>query len=200
MTLEVILKKIKLKKVIYPIITLGILLIVAIVFAYSAKFLSHSINKALFLDSALAESLLIKLDLGKFNLIANKLSIEINLVVPEKPQVEEAAIPLEESKKDDIESAQLDKTAVKIAILNSTKTKGLAADLENFLITAGFLIEHTGNTSPLEASTVIKIKESKNNYKTLIREAVSQKYQLAEDQILQESEENDIIIIIGSPR
>lgn len=195
-------KKIKFKKVVYPVIFTAFIIAVIIFFIYSVKFLADAVDKAFVLDANSAESRMIKLDLDGFNLAARKLGITIGqerVTSNEESVIEnqQTATTTNETNTAN-EANKLDKTAVKIEILNSTKTAGLAGELKNILEADGFKIEKTGNTSPIRETTLIQTKESKNDYLPLIKESVSKKYQASEDKSLVEGDIYDIIIIIGT--
>lgn len=184
--------KLKFKKIIYPLISGIIVILIIIVFIYSVKFLAEAIDRVFATDTESLESHLIRLDMEKFNLVAKKLGIMLGMSETELLTQATATI---------IATATppvLDKTAVRIEILNSLEKAGLAKDLKALLENDGFKVEKIGDFSPSLATTTIKIKESKKDYSALVRESVSKKYPEAEDKALEENENFDIIIIIGS--
>lgn len=184
------LKKIRLKQIIYPSIITVFLVVVIILLISSIKFLSQNINKIFSPDTDISSSQLLKVDLDRFYFVAKRLgiSIEPETAPPMTPplQIEPAPPP-----------AELNKTSLKISVLNSAKIKGLAKNLKDSLETEGFSVENIGNTSPSRENTIVKIKESKEIYASLIKEVISQQYTLGDDEILGESENFDVIIIIG---
>lgn len=72
------LKNLKIKKVIYPVMTLGLVVIIALLVIVSGNFLSGNINKAFKLSDKEVQSQIITLDLSKFSAVAKRLGIEIN--------------------------------------------------------------------------------------------------------------------------
>jgi hypothetical protein len=191
-------KKIKFKKIIYPAIFTVFIITVIILFVYSVKFLANAIDKAFVLDMGAAESRLTKLDLDNFYLAAKKLGIAIESQQPPANVILQESIPVSAPVATTTPPAVLDKSAIKIEILNSTKIGGLASDLKAVMEAEGFKVEKTGNTSPPRETTVIQAKESKSGYLPLIKESVSGKYQPDEDKLLDENGAYDIIIIIGN--
>lgn len=78
-------KKIQLRKTIYPIILIVFFSVVAVVFVSSVRFLYRNMNKALILNEELAESQLMKLDLDKFNLVIKRLGFgELDNINPKQ--------------------------------------------------------------------------------------------------------------------
>lgn len=200
-----VIKKLKLKKIIYPVIFGAFAASVIIIFVSAAEFLSEAVNKAFVLDAQSAESHLVKLDLPNFYLAAQKLGIEVNLESGiQNLESGTASVTIAVTEETNAAATTttttpaLDKTAVRIEVLNGTKTRGLAADLKTILEADGFMVEKIGNIPELYATTTIRIKESKKDYSLLIKESVSKKYQLGDDLILEESEIYDIIIIVGN--
>jgi hypothetical protein len=193
-------KNIKLKKIIYPALFVVFIIIVAVIFIQTIGFLADSIDKAFTLDPQIAESHLVKLDLGNFNAVTKKLSINVGSQSPvSSSQPIEVATPVATTTPNEAKEAnKLDKTSVKIEVLNSTKTSGLAGELKAVLEADGFKVEKTGNFSPVQETTFIKIKDSKKDYASIVKESVSKKYQPGEDKLLEENDAYDIIIIIGN--
>lgn len=192
--------KLKFKKIIYPLISGIIAIIIIIVFIYSVKFLAEAIDRVFAQDTEFLESHLIRLDMEKFNLVAKKLGINQQPTTYDlQPTIDNLQQTATSSQSLVVGSQlSLDKTAVKIKVINSTKTRGLAKELKTILEADGFLVNEMDTISPALATTTIKIKESKKNYNPLVRESVSKKYPEAEDKVLEEKENFDIIIIIGS--
>ncbi len=196
-------RKIKFKKIIYPVISGIIVIIIVVIFVYVADFLVKAIDKAFVIDEKRAESLLVKIDMFNFQAVAKKLGISANQPITNdlqpttnnQQQITITTTTVAETAA--TTTSTLDKKAVKIAVYNSTGIKGLANELKTVLEADGFVMEKTGNISESYATTTIKIKESKKDYTSLIKESVSKKHQLGDDQILAESEIYDIIIIIG---
>ncbi|MBI4692142.1 MAG: LytR C-terminal domain-containing protein [Candidatus Terrybacteria bacterium] len=175
------LSKFKFKKIIYPLISGIVAILIVIIFIYSVRFLAKAIDMVFTTDTESLESHLIRLDMENFYRVAEKLGISLSsqsLVVGSQ--------------------LSLDKTAVKIKVINSTKTSGLAKELKTILEAGGFLINEIDTISPVLATTTIRIKESKKDYTSLVKETISQKYTEIEEGVLKEDNIYDIIIIIGS--
>ena len=197
------LKNLKFKKIIYPVI-FGVFFIgVILIFIYSAKFLVSSIDKSLSLDIQYASSRIIKIDFEKFYKVAKKMGIEISKSTIDEQQIDnnnlqETTVVATTTPEIIPIVSEVDKTAVKISVLNSTKTKGLAGELKTILENEGFIVGAVGNYDPIQERTFIKIKESRKDYNPLIKKVIEEKYQLADDQALNETDIYDIIIIIGN--
>ncbi|KKQ22032.1 hypothetical protein A2999_00665 [Candidatus Wolfebacteria bacterium RIFCSPLOWO2_01_FULL_38_11] len=197
------LKNLKFKKIIYPVI-FGVFFIgVILIFIYSAKFLVSSIDKSLSLDIQYASSRIIKIDFEKFYKVAKKMGIEISKSTIDEQQIDnnnlqETTVVATTTPEIIPIVSEVDKTAVKISVLNSTKIKGLADELKTILENNGFIVGAVGNYDPIQERTFIKIKESRKDYNPLIKKVIEEKYQLADDQALNETDIYDIIIIIGN--
>lgn len=193
------LKKIRLKQIIYPSIITFFIVVVIVLLIFSVKFLSLNINKIFSLDTQTIDSQLLKVDIDKFYFVTNRLGI----IIESKPLQEAAVTPVEEVAATPIEAttskeiASFDKSLLKISVLNSTAENGLAKTLKAALEADGFLVKNTGNISPAQENTIIKIKESKKMYSPLIKKVVSQQYKLGEDMILEENSDYDAVIVIG---
>ncbi len=203
------------KKIIYPAILFIFIAATAVIFFKVAQFLSKNIDRV-FYDPAeqSANSLLTDIDFPKLLSVADKLGITINLEAPveqaPEPQNQDIATSTSPEQATSTQIATstsiipvptIDKTLLKIAVLNSTKTKGLAGELKNLLTAAGFNVLETKNWAQLFENTLIKIKEDKKIYIGTIdeiKEIVSEKYASAEIQTLEESSKFDIEIIIGA--
>ncbi len=196
------LKALKFKQIIYPLIITLFIITVIILLVSSTKFLSKNINAIFSSDvSQDISSQLLKVDVAKFYFVADRLGISTEPAAapqetaPPEPAIEEPSPTAPESTST---AEEIDKTSLKISVLNSTAVAGLAKSLKSDLEADGFLVQKIGDTSPLLQNTIIKIKESKSAYASLVKEIVSQKYILGEDQTLEEENSNDVIIIIGN--
>lgn len=89
---------------------------------------------------------------------------------------------------------------LRIAIRNGTIIPGLASEVAEKLIEAGFTqIIEVGNADRQDyALTVIKIKKSLNSYIDSLRQALFLSADSINVEELQETEESDIVVIIGS--
>ena len=200
------LKDVKLAKFVYPSIS-GLFIITALaLFVFSANFISKHINKALS-DGDVSGGLL-SLNKDGFEPIKKKLNIKIEENVA--PQETAPVLNNENASTTEVSSASStppeatkveitpeEKLALKISVLNSTKTSGLAAGLKKILEESGFVVGKTGNTSPVLTETVIKIKKGKEKYKDSIVSAISAKYSVNGFPELPENDPYDIVIIIG---
>jgi hypothetical protein len=204
------------KKLIYPAVSTVLLLLVVVFFLFGARFLSNALNKAFAVDQGIIESELTSVDFISLQLVAKKLGITIAPdpgAEPETPSPEEVPgetqppaeeVPTEPVDPPPVEPPPVivpeDKTAVKIQVLNSTGTAGLAGGLRTDLQQAGFTAD-VGNTSPAEATTIIKAKAvvsaSFPNSFAEIQQVVAQKYSAIE-QVLEDSSPYDIVIVIGN--
>jgi len=93
----------------------------------------------------------------------------------------------------------LDKSALKIKILNGTGVPGAAGKAAKLLENAGFEGIKTGNASKYDyGETVIEIKESKQDFLALLSESLAKDYQIAQDtKTLDEKDSFDAIITLG---
>jgi len=190
-------RKLKFKKFVYPLIFGIVIILIAVILIYSAKFLAEAIDRVFITDSESWETRLMKLDMDNFYRVAKKLGIsnQSSVISNQTSIIERAVVATTTAT---TTSSALDKTALKIQILNSTKISGLAKELKTDLEAEGFRIEKIGNIFPTIGTTTINIKQSKKDYKAIIKEAVSQKYSEIEEKELEEENIYDIIIIIGS--
>ena len=206
------LKEIKIRGLIYPSISGLFILIALILFIFSANFISKHINLAL--EGGEAPGSILSLNKSDFEPIKNKLNIEIN----ESAEVNQApaqvnapietkttateTLPIENTGTTTISSAPEaitpeERASLKISVLNSTKTSGLAAELKKILETSEFTVGKTGNISPTIDGVTLKIKIGKEKFKDSLVSAVSAKYTISEFQEIPESDPYDIVIIIG---
>ena len=191
-------KKIRFKQIIYPlIITIFIILLIILLFS-SIKFLSQNINRIFSSNTEAFNSQLLKLELDKFYFVAKRLgiSIEQETAIETTPTPTPTIEPTTEPTPTPT-PVELDKTSLKISVLNSTTTQGLAKTLKTSLEADGFSVQNTGNVSPPKENTIIKIKESKKIYSQSIKDVVSEQYALGEDETLEENNVYDVIIVIG---
>ena len=83
--------------------------------------------------------------------------------------------------------------------MNSTSKQGLAGDLKNDLVHAGFVNISTGNSSTLEPITLISVKSNKvgDQLTEELKQTVSQKYDVEVIGALAEDDAFDVRIVIG---
>ncbi len=207
------LKGLEPRKLIYPSISGLFILLSLILFVLSANFVSRHVNRAL--DGDVTAGDILSLNKNDFEPIKNKLNIRITKAVsgepgapaeispspaPESPAIETPASETAASSTPAPEIVAVtteEKAALKISILNSTKTSGLAAELKKVLEEKGFGVEKTGNYSPTISGTIIRIKTGKEKFKEMVAEAVSQKYPVSGYEEIPESDPYDIVVIIG---
>lgn len=193
---------------------------VVLVFIYATKFLSTNINIALSTPaSSEINAKYGQLDLENYALVANKLGLKksapINQEVTLPNTVLETSTPIEitTSSPENLITAtptppiinpaitpEITEVKPTIVINNSTNTAGLAAQLKNKLIAAGYQVIRTGNIKPGVATTVIKSKTSLNQdskYLIDIKKIVDINYDFNLETLAANSD-HDIEIIIGN--
>jgi len=199
------LRAVTLRKAVYPTITVVLVAATTVCFISSARFLGTSVNRSLAVNTeegtASPES-----TFTDFLTVANKLGIATSTEAgtppaPEAPATTPLTAPATEpTATATTTTSTSDRASVTIALLNSTKTIGLAADLKTILEAAGFRVTKTGNQSPTEAVTLVEAKVNIAANATFIadlRTAVSQKYAPADTQTLAEDSPYDVVVVIG---
>ncbi|KKT73896.1 MAG: hypothetical protein UW69_C0054G0001 [Microgenomates group bacterium GW2011_GWA2_44_7] len=98
-------------------------------------------------------------------------------------------------------SAQLNRTDVKIQVLNGTSVIGLAARAKAYLLGLGYEEVAVGNAKDNDLSeTTIAIKEDKEEFLDLLTQDIGAKYPLAkESETLDSSSPYDAVITLGQP-
>lgn len=192
------LKNIKYRDLAYPGLLALFFGLVIILFFFAMRFISQSINKAFSPEANDSSQVL---DRERYQLAAKKLNIPVNIpqdgatipasasVITITPQVAGASIP---------QVAVLDKKAITIMVRNSTAKKGVGAILAKTLLDSGFQKPQTGNEPKPYATTTVLIKESRNDYKILLLEAVQKIYPSVVATTSPESDNIDATIIIGN--
>ena len=215
------LKSIKARGTLYPSIVAVFILIVVICFTFAAQFLSENLNKAFVVDEQSIDETLVKIDLENYYLVAKKAGI--NIVVPnpeptpplnpgpaspkalrgaeESPQTTLApeAEPATSTQNPPPVIVPVEQASLTIRVLNSTSKQGLAGDLKNDLVNAGFLTVSTGNSPPAKPMTLISIKNGRvsDQLTAELKQIVSQKYDVGEIGTLAEDDAFDVRIVIG---
>lgn len=190
------------KNLVYPATSGAFLLLVIGLSLLNLRFLSKNFTKAFSTDETAVKSQLARVQFDNLLVVTKKLGIELVAEEPlEKPAPQEIQKPLIEPPPPP-ESAAEDKTLLKIQVLNSTETTGLAGSLKEELVQAGFLVDNTGNFSTIQELTQVKIKEGKAASFPVsvdeLKQIVAEKYTLEEEtQNLEPDSPYDIIIIIG---
>lgn len=199
--LKEIIKGITWKKVFYPTLISIFALIIIVLFIFSVRFISKSINRV-FINEESIEGQLPRLELDSYLPVAKKLGIPINTFEPSQelgdeflaePQIHTPSDSSATSSQDTIDNIQ----SLKIAIYNSTDVLGLAQNLKNILKEKGFEVTETGNTEKTGDYTLIKIKESKKDSLAEVKTIVGEHYNIGESPFLSEDNGFDVIIIIG---
>jgi hypothetical protein len=193
--------KIKLDKIIYPVLLLLIGVCLGLAVYVSIKYLYSITNRALS-PSADAINGLIELDLADYNTIAGKIGLAtVNL--GEEVVVEETAaniiMPTPEATVTTTapQTNFLAKIDLKIAIYNATKRSGLAAELKARLEQAGFLNISTGSLAASATSTVISLKSQADFFYDELSKTIGESYPNLSRTSLPADSQEDVWIIIG---
>lgn len=96
---------------------------------------------------------------------------------------------------------KLEKSELKIQVLNGSGQKGAASSLKKLLVESGYNSDiKTGNADNFAyEETVIEIKNEKKNYLNLLLDDLKSKYNISSDyEVLDEDSDFDAVIIIGS--
>jgi hypothetical protein len=202
-------KKLSLEKMIYPLITLIIFIIILVLFIKSLLFLSNSINKTFVNNELSVKEEITQLDETNYQLIKKR----FNLPEPEKPIINLETNNLEQASSTasttvatsttaiETPKPTANKSLVSINILNSTQTSGLALKLQTSLTQAGYKIIKTGNLPVALNNTLIEIKPSNKLSQEFIDEItkiVSEKYIPQLGTNLPTSDNYDVVIKIGN--
>lgn len=130
--------------------------------------------------------------------------IDYPIITPPEPTITATATPIEspilENTTTETALPETTQTKPKIIVTNSTLISGLAANLRNKLVSAGYEVIRIGNTKPTAPRTFIKIKPSFNLdsvYIAEIKKIVGNDYNYALES-LDEGSYHDLEIIIGS--
>lgn len=220
------LKPINKEGLIYALIFILYATIAGLVFISATKFLSKAINVALSEPASSAiEAKYGQLDLENYALIAKKLGLQksvpvipeviIPIITPEASSTPEVAtttpkltttipelvtvIPTPEIITP-IVAPKIIEVRPKIVVINSTIKSGLAAQLKNKLVAAGYAVIRTGNSKPSLANTVIKVKASLNPdsmYLSEIKKIVDLNYDFVLDTLAADSN-HEVEIVIGN--
>lgn len=193
------LRNIKFKQVIYPISLVIFALAVGSVFWKSISFISKAINTSLSVDTHSVDQGKLKIDLATYYRVAEKLNIPTP--APDSGETPEpTAEPAASSSPIASPAASsVAKSELQLAVFNSTKTSGLAANLTTKLAQAGFTVAKTGNQSPAQPTTVIKTGARVSD--AIFNEIVSilsPQYANPTRQTLPASSAYDVEIVIGN--
>ncbi len=199
------LKKMKIKRALYPAAILVFLLIILTIFLKTAEFLYKNINRPFSVNEAFLESQLTRINFGDYELLSKKLGFTFPVApAPQLPEIlpSPEVLPSEEPTSTPTTTefqTEENKQDLKIAIFNTTLASGLASQLKEQLEEKGFLVQRIGNESPTLEQTTIQIKEAVKNspFVEEIKQIVSEEYLLSEIQTLTEESEYDVLILIG---
>lgn len=184
-------------------------IITAILFFFSTSFIINNINK---IFSPAEQTTAPSLDIAKYSLVEKRLNLPSNSLANSTttPPVEVAPIdtttpPVEVAPIDTtivetpvVVAPTLDKTTVKIEIINSTLKSGVATLLSKALEADGFSKATTiSKTVKTIGTTTILIKDSMKDYQSFIEDVVKNSYSKAITKTNPESSKFDVIITIG---
>lgn len=193
----------RLKDLVYPIILVVFICSIIASFFFIAQFLSKSVDSAISSpNEAQIQAQLTYVNVDNYNAISKK--IHLPQIQASAPIVQEV-IPTEGATTSPViveqPGTESKKETFSVSVLNSTKKAGLATTVKNDLITAGFTIIKTGNTSPQETQTIVQIKEHVQASSAIVEEiltTLSKRFLVGDPQILEESASYDIVITVGT--
>ena len=180
----------------YPTTLVLVMGIVVVLFFIAARFLSTNINLAISSpDEAQIQAQLTHINRADYEAVEAKLhlpplsSSEINASPTTTPLVATTT-----------QQVPKQKSALTIAIFNSTKKAGSAALLKNNLTTAGFPVTTIGNTTPEATQTIVQIKQHEMNATTTeeLLSLLHTRFTIDTPRILDEQSPYDIVITIGA--
>ncbi len=190
------------RDMIYPGISLVLLIALVVIFFMASKSLYAHIDSAISLETG-EESSLLRLDMENLTVLANKLAIPIQsaetFTPPEiKITPTETGISPTEDTSPTLIPTETNRASVRIAVYNSTETAGLAGKLKSALESEKFVVVETGNKTPTLETTVIQTKASLDaSLRSAINAAVSKSYTVTAETLPSDSA-FDVIIIIGT--
>ncbi len=116
--------------------------------------------------------------------------------IPTPLQASPSPKPEEATASADLEA---DPSEFSIKVLNGSGTAGEAAKVRDILEEADFIVEDIGNAdASTYEKTIIKAKKHvSKEYLDLLREEIGKLYLLDENETLEESEDTDVVVIIG---
>lgn len=189
---------------IYPLISLFFLIVLAVIFFMTVKFLYTHIDSALSLDTGEEPSLL-RVDIGNLTVVANKLAVPIR--TPSETPFEQSAPSTTETEETPVENTGSasapaattpDRASVRIAVYNSTATAGVAGKLKSALLLEQFTVAEVGNKTPALETTLIQTKASLDaSLRSSINTIVSNSYTISTETLPADST-FDVIITIGA--
>lgn len=198
MDIKNLLEKIKLKDIIYPLITVLFFVVILTVFILDTGFITQNINKAFYVpDPSEIESRMVKIDLENYYVVAGKLGLSTAApaVVPQEQVAPQEVVPQQPVAP---VVPVVDKATLTISVFNTTTTKGAAAAIKKDLETAGFKVGETGNQTPALDITQVKVKSAVNGSQTIeeLKQAIVKKYPSA-TVVVDDSIAVDVVVLIG---
>jgi len=124
----------------------------------------------------------------------------------EESSEEEESIEDDEEKNDDptpttkptISSSSLDRSSLRIQVLNGSGIQGAASEMNTFLTEQGYTDITTGNADSFEYEDVsISVKSTKSNFLKQLETDLSDSYTIGGTDTSLSSSEYDVVIIIG---
>lgn len=193
-------KKMGLKKIMYPLVMGLFFLTAAVLFFFTVQFMVRVVNKVFTIDERAIQSRVVEFDIETFERVKKR----FNLIAPGEslptplpsainspgasPSVSPSPSP----------TPVLDKAALKLHILNGSTRNGQAGILQRSLRELGFTQVTTATAARNNyPQTIIQVKESKRDYMALINEGLVG-YELGSDETLTPDSQYDMIIIIGA--
>lgn len=188
------LKTVKIKDLIYPSLSIMLLVVSVTLFLISLNFISKHINKALTEEGS--RDNLLSLNKGNFEPIRKKFNIKTEDTINQQITAPANIVETSSSNNSVSTISTEEKSSLEMSVLNGTNTGGLASELKKILEDSGFIVNNTGNTDA-SSYTVLRIKKSKENFKEVLTKAISEKYTIGNFEELSETDPYDVIIVIG---
>ena len=207
-------KKIEREGIIYATIFVLYFGLVILMFNYSVKFLSETINEALSDPQGVTNGESYgQLNLSAYLLISDKLKLSaqknettdsLNQALPElasSPETTSSSVNLFAPETQvNTSSSSIEEIKPTISVMNSTINSGLATKLKLKLEEAGFTVLKAGNTKPAKDISVIYFRETLNpnsKYLLEIQKIVSEDYTFVMFPLGNDFK-SDVEIIIGN--
>ena len=204
-------KKIELKKLVYPLILLVYFGTIALFLFFSLKFFTKELNLILATGEGLENGQnRSALDMVGYSLLEKKFSLTPYVAEPAPLAVEPEVIasstasstPGSSPTSTEPQRESTGTVPLTIAVLNSTKTAGLAGKLKDELEAADIPVAKVGNFFPVLATTTINLSPAAVNHPGLaaIKSVLTENSLLYIENLLPAAGDYDLEIIIGSPR
>jgi LytR cell envelope-related transcriptional attenuator len=186
--------------IIYTLILVTYFSAIILVFIFSVKFISNTINSTLSAPQELENTTENQIDLKSYTLIENKLNLNQIITTTTPTSTNDTLLATTTSAIPTTTAIEVIEIMPKIVISNSTSKSGLAGILKDKLQAAGLIVLKTNTVKPTTKQTIIKIKDSFNtnsNSLAKIKKIVSSDYDFI-IQVLEEKTNYDVEIIIGN--